>query len=259
MDLELAGRTALVTGGSQGIGRATALTLAQEGCHLRLAARDAAALDEVAQLARQEGVRVHVHPCDLSQAGAAGQLAAQCDDADILVNNAGAIPRGSLLQVGEESWRDAWELKVFGYINLCRAMLGPMLERGSGVIVNVIGLGGERPDGGYIAGSAGNAALMAFTRGLGASTIDQGVRVVGINPGAVMTERLVTLTRQRAEQRWGDAERWRELLEAMNLPRGRAATPREIADVVAFVASERASYISGTVITVDGGTAHRPA
>lgn len=259
MDLQLKGRSALVTGASRGIGRAIALTLAREGCNLHLAARNPATLADVAKLAQDLDVHADVHPCDLAAHGVAAQLAEDCGDIDVLINNAGAIPRGSLLDIQEQRWREAWELKVFGYINLSRAVLAPMLARHRGVIVNVIGLGGERPDGGYIVGGAGNAALMAFSRGLGASTIDQGVRVIGVNPGLVETDRFVTLMKQRAQQRFGDPARWGECIEADKLPRGRPASPQEIADVVVFLASERAAYVSGTVVTVDGGSAHRSA
>jgi 3-oxoacyl-[acyl-carrier protein] reductase len=132
-----------------------------------------------------------------------------------------------------------------------------MRDRRHGVIVNVIGLAGERPSADYIVGSAGNAALMAFTRGVGGSSIDDGVRVVGVNPGLVNTERLEAILRAQAAQRFGDAERWRECQDASKLPAGRAADPREIADVVAFLACARASYMSGTIVTVDGGRTYR--
>ena len=130
-----------------------------------------------------------------------------------------------------------------------------MKTRGGGVIVNIIGLGGEMMDGNYIAGAAGNASLMAFSRALGTQGFDQKVRVVGINPGMVATDRMRTLFETRAEREHGDKTRWKEY--ARHLPQGRAADPREIADVAVFLASDRASYISGTVVTVDGGTLYR--
>ena len=189
--------------------------------------------------------------------GAPARLAEACGALDILVNNAGAIPRGTLESIDEERWREAWALKVFGTIDLSRAVLAGMRARRQGVIVNVIGLAGERASADYIVGSTGNAALMAFTRGVGGASIDDGVRVVGVNPGMVSTERMESLLRQQAAQRFGDAERWRECQDASKLPAGRAATPRELADVVAFLASARASYVSGTIVTVDGGRSYR--
>src|SRR5690606_24717335 len=136
---------------------------------------------------------------------------------------------------------------------LTRLVCARMKARGQGVVVNIIGVAGERYPADYICGSAGNAALMAFTRALGGASLDDGVRVVGLNPGAVEAERIVTLMRQRAQDTLGDAERYRELMG--NYPLGRPATPSEIADVAVFLASARASYVSGTIVTVDGGPA----
>jgi NAD(P)-dependent dehydrogenase (short-subunit alcohol dehydrogenase family) len=258
MDLGLRGRSALVTGASRGIGRAIATTLAQEGCNLHLAARDKAALETLAaELKARHGVTVTPHACDIGKSGEPDKLAAACGALDILVNNAGSIPRGNIHAIDEKTWREAWELKVFGYVNLIRAVLAGMEQRGKGAIVNIIGLGGERPSYGYAAGSAGNAALMALTRGIGAMSFDKGVRVVGVNPGMIATDRLKTLLRHRAKELNHDPERWQDMLKDVDLPGGRPGEPEEIANVVAFLASDRASYISGTVVTVDGGKAHR--
>ncbi len=256
MELELAGKTALVTGGSKGIGRAVARTLAAEGVHLHLAARGEEALAEVRDAIRAaHQVSVTIHPCDLSVSAQQQALAADVGNIDILVNNAGAIPGGSVAAVDEERWRAAWDLKVFGYINLCRTMHARMCERGSGVIVNIIGLAGERLDANYIAGSTANAGLMAFTRALGSTSLYDNVRVVGINPGFVETDRMVTLMRTRAADILGDAERWQELNKDM--PLGRAARSEEVADLTAFLASARASYITGVVYALDGGMGAR--
>lgn len=256
MDLELAGKTALVTGGSKGIGRAVALALAAEGVHLHLAARGAEALEKTrADIMGAHQVSVTVHACDLSESAAQAALAEAAGEIDILVNNAGAIPGGPLAAIDEARWREAWDLKLFGYINLCRAVHGRMSARGAGVIVNIIGLAGERLDANYIAGSTANAGLMAFTRALGSTSLEMGVRVAGVNPGFVETDRMVTLLRTRAADTLGDAERWREL--TTNLPLGRAARPEEVADLAVFLASPRASYISGAVYALDGGLAAR--
>lgn len=256
MDLRLAGKTVLITGGSKGIGLACAKGFAAEGCNLHLAARTAADLETAKAVIEQaHDVSVAVHAVDLSGEGAATALAAAAGDVDILVNNAGAIPGGDVLAVDEARWRAAWDLKVFGYINLTRAYLDRMQPRGDGVIVNVIGLAGERPSAGYIAGSAGNASLMAFTRGIGSTSLDSGVRVLAVNPGPVETDRITTLMKARAEAELGDGDRWRELTG--NWPMGRAARADECADLVVFLASERASYISGVVYAIDGGLGAR--
>jgi NAD(P)-dependent dehydrogenase (short-subunit alcohol dehydrogenase family) len=256
MDLGLAGRTALVTGASKGIGRAIAEGLAAEGVHLHLAARTKSDLDSTGEAIRTRwNVSVTTHPADLGDGEACRAVAASAGDIDILINNAGAIPGGDILAVDEKRWREAWDLKVFGYINLARAVYPAMKGRGGGVIINIIGLGGEMMDGGYIAGAAGNASLMAFSRALGSRTFNEKVRVVGINPGMVATDRMRTLLETRAEKEHGDRSRWHEYVR--QLPQGRAAEPREIADAAVFLASDRASYISGTVLTIDGGTLHK--
>ena len=251
MDLHLSGKRALITGGSKGIGRAAAMSLAEAGVDLLLAARDPAALDQAAELVRsRHQVRVETFAADLSQTAEVERLAAAAGELDILVNNAGAIPPGTLLQVDDTKWRAAWDLKVFGFISLTRALY-PLLKSRRGVVVNVIGAAGESFEPTYIAGSTGNAALMAFTRALGKAAPADGMRVAGINPGPVATERMTMLLQARAERELGDASRWAELTGRM--PFGRAATPEEIGDAVAFLASPRSGYTTGTILTINGG------
>ena len=256
MDLKLAGRTALITGGSRGIGLGVAQSLAAEGCHLHLTSRNAADLDAArGKIIGAHKVNVTCHALDLGVSENAKKLGQACRNVDILVNNAGAIPQGTLSGLDEAKWRESWDLKVFGYINLSRDIYTAMCERKRGVIINVIGGAGERPTAGYIAGSMANASLMAFSRALGAESPNHGVRVVGLNPSATATDRGVTRWRNLAQKDLGDPERWRELTKGF--PFGRPATVEEVADVVAFLCSDRASYISGTIIAVDGGAAAR--
>ena len=200
-------------------------------------------------------MNVTCHALDLGVSENARKLGQACRDVDILVNNAGAIPQGTLTKLEEKTWRDSWDLKVFGYINLSREIYAAMCEKKRGVILNVIGGAGERPSSGYIAGSMANAGLMAFSRALGAESPNYGVRVLGLNPSATATDRGVTRWRNQAKQELGDAERWRELTKSF--PFGRPATVEEVADVIVFMCSDRASYMSGTIISVDGGAASR--
>jgi NAD(P)-dependent dehydrogenase (short-subunit alcohol dehydrogenase family) len=252
MDLQIKGKRALVTGGSKGIGQAAANVLADEGCDLILVARDHQALDQTANAIRgRRQVSVTTIPADLSTDEAVQSIARQAGEIDILVNNAGAIPPGGLLDVDNETWRRAWDLKVFGFISLSRAVYASMAARKSGVIINVIGAAGEKFPPGYIAGAAGNASLMAFSRALGRSSTADGIRVVGINPGAIATARQEMLMRDRAKKQLGDAERWREMFKG--LPFGRAGKPEEIGYAVAFLASPLSGYTSGTIVTIDGG------
>ncbi len=252
MELNLAGRWAAITGGSQGIGRAVANELAGEGCNLRLAARTEADLRAAADdITGRHGVDVAIHPGDLCDGEFVRALGRAWRGVDILVNNAGSVPRGSLADVDDETWRKGWELKVYAYINLTREIYPAMCERGSGVVINVIGVGGERPDANYIAGSTANAALMMFTRSLGGDSIRHGVRVVGVNPGPVETEKYIGDAERLAAERLGDKDRWRELMTV--LPMRRPAAVEEVSAMVALLASDRSAYTSGSIITIDGG------
>jgi len=242
MDLHLKGKRVLVTGASKGIGLACVTVLTQEGC-------------TVLGTSRSISPGANTKQADLSQRGAAEEIAAWAGDLDILVNNAGAIPGGDLQRVDEDTWRRAWDLKVFGYINLTRAVYASMKARGRGVIVNILGNAGERLNAAYIAGSTANAGLMAFTRTLGGVSHADGIRVLGINPGPVATDRLLSLYRQMAQTRLGDAERYKELFKEMSFER--PATAEEIAAAVAFLASERSAYTSGCILAIDGGLAAR--
>lgn len=242
MDLNLAGRRALVTGASKGIGKACAEALAAEGCEVLVAARNPAPGPNAKAI-------------DLSQRGAPEALADWAGEIDVLINNAGAIPGGDLLKIDEETWRRAWDLKLFGYINLSRRVYASMKRRRRGVILNIIGSAGEKMDAAYIAGSTANAGLMAFTRALGGASHADGIRVLGINPGPVSTDRLTSLYKQRAETLLGDPARYQELFANMSF--GRPATPEEIAAAALFLVSDRSAYTSGCILTIDGGLASR--
>lgn len=254
MDMGLKDKRVLVTGASKGIGLAAAKGLAAEGALPIIVSRSADALERAAAGIKQEtGVDAEWRAVDLSDGDAARALLAEFSDIDILVNNAGAIPPGTVEEVDEPTWRDAWDLKVFGYVNMTRAAYGNMRARGGGVIVNVIGAAGEKPNAGYVAGSAGNASLMAFTRAVGGVSLRDNIRVVACNPGLTITDRMETMLRGTATEQFGDAERWRECLPTDPPP----SKAEDIGDLVVFLASERAAMITGTVIAIDGGAVSR--
>ncbi len=256
MDLGLTGKRVLVTGGSKGIGLACAESFAEAGCDVILVSRDAATLDAAAQALRGKAqVNVQTFAADLSHDAERARLHEAHPDPDILVNNAGAIPGGRLADIPMERWRAAWDLKLLGYVHMCQLYLPGMEARKAGVIMNIIGMAGRTPRAGYIAGCTANAALIAFTAALGGAAAAHGVRVLGINPAATRTDRMMTLARTNAKAQFGDPERWAETLTG--LPFGRAIEPREIADLAAFACSPRGAYINGTVLDVDGGAMFR--
>jgi NAD(P)-dependent dehydrogenase (short-subunit alcohol dehydrogenase family) len=249
MDLGLKGRRVLITGGSKGIGLACAQRFAAEGCSLALVSRDQGRLDAArAAIRAQHPVEVTLHAADLRDGAAVKRVAAAAGAVDILVNNAGDIPGGSVLDIDEAQWRHAWDLKVFGYVNMTREVLGGMKARGRGVIVNVIGMAGEKPSYEYICGAVANAGLAAFTKGLGGKTPEFGVRVVAVHPPATRTDRIMTLVRNVAKQKYGDESKADEVLASGSF--GRVIEPEQVADTVAFLASDRAGQLSGVVLNL---------
>ena len=237
MELGLAGKSVLVTGGTKGIGLACVKVFAAEGCRVHVAARNRDAL---------EGVDATFHGVDLRDGKALHELAARCADVDILVNNAGDIPGGTLESVDEAKWRHAWELKVFAYIDLSRELFAQMKARGSGVIVNVIGMAAEKPSFEYICGATANAGLAAFTKALGKGSIDHGVRVVGVHQPSTRTERILAVMKAAAKAKLGDENRYEELGDIF----GGLIEPGQVADMVAFIASRRAGRLSGVVLSL---------
>lgn len=268
MDLELGDKNVVITGGSRGIGKAAARRFLAEGANVHIVSSSSsnvdgalAELDAAAKAARDSGPAItgtaSGSAADLSDPVERERLVDRLGRVDILVNNAGAVPQGAIELARRDDVLAAWELKVFGYLELSRLWYEHMAEAGSGVILNVIGISGWRPRADYIAGSMANASLTALTLALGSVSLDRGVRVVGINPGHTLTDRQLVRWRALAEERFGDADQWEQL--ATDLPGGRLARPEEVADTLVFLASARSSYTSGVVVDVDGGISQRTA
>src|SRR3569623_686290 len=200
MDLELKGRTVLITGASKGIGLACAQAFVREGARVIITGRDESRLAKAVEGLKAAGASdVSTFAGDLGQGADRERLFAAHGEVDILVNNAGAIPGGNLFDIDLTIWQDAWQLKVFGYVHMMQLYLAAMKERGQGVIVNIIGMAGEQPRWDYVCGAAGNASLIAVTKAVGGKSVDWNVRVFGINPAGTRTGRIVPLRRTRAK------------------------------------------------------------
>lgn len=254
--MKLKGKSVLVTGASKGIGFACAESFVREGAKVIITGRDEGRLTDAAErLKGGAALDISIFPGDLALAADRERLFAAHPGVDILVNNAGAIPGGSLFDIKLDRWLEVWQLKVFGYIHLTQLYLEAMKQRGEGVIVNIIGMAGQEPRWDYVCGAMGNAALIAMTRAAGAKSVDWNVRVFGINPSGTRTDRIETLLRAKAKANSGDSENWQDGLTA--LPFGRLAEASEIADLAVMLASPRASYLSGTVLDIDGGQSYK--
>jgi NAD(P)-dependent dehydrogenase (short-subunit alcohol dehydrogenase family) len=249
MDLGLKGKSVFITGGSKGIGLACANSFAAEGCNLVLVSRNGDQLKAVAeQIRAAHGVSVETLALDLRKPADLDAAARRAGNVDILVNNAGDIPAGSIDKVDDAAWRHAWELKVFGYVGLTRSAFVAMKQRGRGVILNVIGMAGERPNFDYICGSTANAGLAAFSKAMGQGSTAFGVRVLAVHPPATRTERIDAMNRAMAKARYGDETRIEDLYrDKVSSP---AIEPEQVADAVVYLSSSRASQLSGIVLNL---------
>lgn len=254
MELGLNGKVAIVTGGSKGIGRAAALRFLAEGASVLVCARGQEALDEVVAAAGDARDRIGTIAADLTDGEAIKLVVARCIDlfgrVDILVNNAGSARTGDFLKLDDQAWIDDWQLKFFGYVRMAREVLPQMERRSAGVIVNVIGAAAMNPRRSYMIGGAANAALNHFTKALADEGAKAGVRVVGVNPGPILTERLLKMRAGLIPSAAGaDPD---EVFRKMT-PLGRVGTADEVADLILFLSSSRAAFIHGANITIDGG------
>ena len=257
MDLGLKGKVALVTGGSKGIGKAVAHGLAEEGAKVAICARGQIDLDRaVGDLAKSTGSEVFAVAGDLTTENGVKKIVdatiAKFGRIDILVNNAGAAPGGLLLDLTEEDWQKALQLKFMGFVRCMKAVIPYMLKQGRGRIVNVVGNDGVKPIGIELTPSAANAADLAVTVALAEQYGRNNICINAINPGPVATERWDGLISGIARVRKISVDEAQERAER-SIPLGRICTPEEVANVVVFVASERASFMNGAIITLDGG------
>jgi NAD(P)-dependent dehydrogenase (short-subunit alcohol dehydrogenase family) len=256
MRLELEGSVVLVTGGSKGIGLACARVFAEEGARVAIASRNAENLDRAAASLREDGFEVVTVAADLRDAAQAREMARAAEDrlggVDVLVNSAGAALRTPPGELTAEHWQAAMQAKYFTYIHAMDAILPGMVKRGGGAIVNVVGMGGKLASPIHLPGGAANAALMLASAGLGNAFAGKNIRVNAVNPGATLTERLQEGIAADARAS-GSTPAQTLALRTRQHPMGRFAEPREIAEVVAFLASKRASYVNGAVLSLDGG------
>ena len=257
MDAGLRGKVAMVSGASRGIGLCIARSLAAEGASLSLCARNADTLVEVAAgLERQFGVRCLTVAGDLTSEKACRDwveaTVRELGGIDVLVNNAGAVHGGAFVDATKAEWMTSFEAKLIGYVCTAQAAFPHLVRRGGGRVVNVIGIAGAQPFPNHMMAGVGNAALMNFTKALAEEGAPHGILVTGVSPGPIRTDRWEGLIVE-----WGraggitpeEAERGR----VMDIPLRRVGEPEEVANLVVFLASQLSSYITGTVIAVDGG------
>jgi NAD(P)-dependent dehydrogenase (short-subunit alcohol dehydrogenase family) len=255
MTLALQSKVALVTGASRGLGRAIALELAGMGCDLMLAARDAAALEQVAVTARGEGRKATIHAADLAAPAAAAGLAAAVESAfgklDIFVGSAGAVGRGDFLRQSDAEWQAGFELKFFAHVRLAR-LLWPMLKGAGGSVVMIAGIGARAPVGDYAIGASVIGAQLAFMKALADIGKRDGVQVNAVNPGSVATDRLQRRMKIIEERTGFGSEAAREH-HRKELDITRFGEPGDIAGLVGFIVSPRGRWLHGASIDMDGG------
>ncbi|HMH19218.1 MAG TPA: SDR family oxidoreductase [Burkholderiales bacterium] len=255
MDLNLAGRTVLITGGSKGIGLACAEAFAAEGARVAISSRAPDNLAAGKNALQAKGHDVTTIVADLTDPKSAVALIAEVERSvgaiDVLVNCAGAAKRYAPSDLDMQAWHNAMDSKYFTYVHAMQAVLPLMAARKRGAIVNIVGQGGKVANPSHLPGGSANAALMLVSAGLASAFGRQGIRVNAINPGVTLSERAKAGHAAEAKTLGISEEEARRLGE-QKIPLGRYARPEEIAAVAVFLASDRASYITGAVIPMDG-------
>lgn len=258
MDLGLKGKVAIVTGGSEGIGRATAQSLGREGASVVIFARRAEVLEQAAQaIAEDTGAEIVAMPGDVTTASDIERLVQSTVDQfgrlDILVNNAGTSAAGPFESVTDEAWQADLDLKLFGAIRATRAAVPHIRKSGGGSIINLLNLGAKQPGARSVPTSVSRAAGMALMKALSKELAPDNIRVNGINIGLIKSGQ-----NQRRWQRMGQPNSledfYAESARSMGIPLGRVGEAAEVGDLITFLCSARAAYITGVSINVDGGT-----
>ena len=257
MDLGLAGRVVLVTGASKGIGLACAAAFLAEGARVAMVSRSRANLDAaLATLPTATGAPLAI-AADMIDANAARDavdaVESQVGPIDVLVNSAGAARRYPPAELNAAAWHAAMDAKFFSYIHPTDVVVKRMAARGRGAIVNIIGMGGKVASPVHVPGGAANAALMLVTVGLAAAFAASGVRVNAISPGQTLTDRVNEGFEAESRMTGKAIEDVRRQSEA-RIPMGRMGTPQELAQLAVFLASDRASYVTGAIVPMDGAS-----
>jgi len=256
MDLGLIGKAAIVTGGSAGIGRAVALRLAQEGARVAICARRAEPLEQAAAGLREDsGGEVLAVPADVSQDGDVRRLVEQAVERfgrlDILVNNAGTSAASPFAEVDDATWQADLDLKLFAAIRTIRLAIPHLAEAGGGSIVNVVNIGAKAPPANSVPTSVSRAAGIALTKALSKELAPQNIRVNAVCIGMIKSDQWA----RRATSLGQDLDQYYEAVTRERaIPLGRVGEAEEVGDLVAFLASERGRYITGTAINIDGGS-----
>jgi NAD(P)-dependent dehydrogenase (short-subunit alcohol dehydrogenase family) len=257
MDLQLSGKTALVTGGSEGIGKGIAKVLAQEGVDVAICARRKEPLEATAQeIAQATGRKIVPIVADLTKDEDAKNFIEQGHKAlgrvDIMVNNAGSAPGGVIEHMTEADWAQGLQLKFMGYVRCLRYVLPIMVAQGGGRVVNLIGNDGVKPSYWEIVPGAANAAGQNLTLSLAGQYGRHNISFVAVNPGPVRTERWAGLVRAMSRDMKIPYEQ-ADTLAPRSIPMGRIAEVEECANLVAMLASPLMHMVNGTMIEIDGG------
>ncbi len=256
MDLELAGKVALVPASSQGLGRAVALALGREGASVAMCSRDQQSIEAAAKDVRATGADVMAMACDVTKADQIEALVSgtvgRFGGIDILVTNAGGPPAGTFDRFSDADWQAAFELTLMSSVRLIRAVLPSMRSRGGGAIVAMTSSSIKQPIPNLLLSNVMRSGVAAMIKTLADEVAGDGIRANTVVPGRIATQRIEQLDRANAERQGTDVETVRNQSLAQ-IPMSRYGEPEEFGDMVAFLVSPRASYITGATVQIDGG------